>query len=469
MKKITIMLICVSFVVSLTLTACRPAPAPTAASQGATPISEPGPSVLAVQTFLADIAQNVTGDRAAVASLIPLGLDPHAFEPAPQDVARIAGSQVLIVNGAGFEEWLAETLENAGGERLVIEASAGLTSREAREGEEAVMSPGEKAESICVDLAEKPADELLIAGGDAASAARLHHEDEPSGDEEHGNEHAVELMNLKLKEQPDGTYAGFVLVDAHEAGEYLIASASGQMQVLDEEGAEVEAEDTLALACAGLAQGVLVDLEASEYTVSLSGFAAETTPFIAGPASEAHHHGHDEGDPHFWLDPNNAVTYVENIRDGLIQADPGGRETYTGNAAAYIAQLKDLDNWIKQQVAQIPAEQRLLVTNHESFGYFADRYGFKVIGTVIPSVSTGASPSAQQIARLVDRIRSTGTKAIFLETGSNPKLAEQIAAETGARVVTGLYTHSITEPGGNAPSYIDMMKANVEAIVQALK
>ena len=108
------------------------------------------------------------------------------------------------------------------------------------------------------------------------------------------------------------------------------------------------------------------------------------------------------------------------------------------------------------------------MTNHESFGYFADRYGFKIVGTVIPSVSTDSSPSAQELARLVDQIKASGVKAIFLEQGSNPQLAEQLAAETGVKVVTDLYTHSITAAGGEAPTYIDMMKLDATRIVQAL-
>ena len=95
--------------------------------------NQSGLKVLAVETFLAEIARNVAGERTPVESLIPLGLDPHAFEPAPQDVTKIAESDVLIVNGAGFETWLTETLDNAGGQRRVIEASAGLISRVARE------------------------------------------------------------------------------------------------------------------------------------------------------------------------------------------------------------------------------------------------------------------------------------------------------------------------------------------------
>ena len=261
--------------------------------------------VLAAETFLADIAQNVAGDKAQVQSLMPLGVDPHSFEPTPADITRVAECTVLIVNGAGFEAFLDEMLKNAGGQAQLIEAAAGLAS--------------------------------------------------------------------------------------------------------------------------------------------------------------------NGGDPHFWLDPTLVVKYVENIRDGLSKADPLDAAAYAANAAAYIAALNDLDAWIKQQVAQIPPAQRLLVTNHESLGYFAARYGFTVVGTIVPSVSTDAAPSAQQLAGLVDTIKQTGARAIFLETGSNPQLAKQVAAETGVTVVTELYTHSVTEAGGLAPTYLDMMRANTLAIVGALK
>jgi ABC-type Zn uptake system ZnuABC Zn-binding protein ZnuA len=294
------------------LAACQPA------EQAAQPAGAQTPlKVIAAETFLADIAQNVAGDRVRIESLMPIGVDPHGFEPTPTDVAKIADSSVLIINGAGFEEFLAKLLENAGGQHAVLEASAGLTSRQLREGE--------------------------IADPDHA------------------------------------------------------------------------------------------------------------------------------GDPHYWLDPNNVLTYVENIRDGLSAADPAGAATYDANAEAYTAKLKELDRWIADRVAEVPPADRLLVTNHESLGYFADRYGFKIIGTVVPSVSTGASPSAQQLASLIDHIKATGAKAIFLETGANPQLAEQVAQETGSKVVTDLYSHSITEAGGPAPTYIDMMKFNTDAIVAALK
>jgi len=174
-----------------------------------------------------------------------------------------------------------------------------------------------------------------------------------------------------------------------------------------------------------------------------------------------------EQDPHFWLDPNNVIVYVENIRDGLSKAHPSGAEAYRRNAEAYIAQLGELDAWIREQVSQVPDSRRLLVTNHESLGYFADRYGFRVVGAIIPSVSTESSPSAQQLAGLITQMREARAPAIFLETGANPRLAEQIASEIGVKVVTDLNTHSVGPD--TAPTYLDMMRHNTNLIVQALK
>jgi ABC-type Zn uptake system ZnuABC Zn-binding protein ZnuA len=173
-------------------------------------------------------------------------------------------------------------------------------------------------------------------------------------------------------------------------------------------------------------------------------------------------------DPHMWLDPNNVIVYVENIRDALIHADPDGAAIYKENADAYIAQLKALDAWIVEQVNQIPAERRLLVTNHEALGYFADRYGFTVIGAVVPGFSTDAAPSAQQMAGLINLIKSSGAPAIFLGQVESDTLAAQIANETSAKVVSDLYFESLTE-GVPAATYIDMMKHNVTRIVEALK
>jgi len=287
-------------IVGVTLSACGQ---PTSSSEA--------PVVLASTTFLTDITRNIAGDRVKVESLLPIGADPHSYQPTPQDVAKIEQSKLLIINGAEYEHFLESLLENAGGERNIIEASSGLRLRTDAESE----------------------------------------------------------------------------------------------------------------------QGV---------------------------------------DPHLWLDPNNVIIYVENIREGLTHFDPDGAAIYQSNADAYVAKLEALDAWIDEQVSQIPPERRLLVTNHEALGYFAERYGFTVIGAVVPSVSSDASTSAGQMAELIEQIKSSGTPAIFLDEVENPALAEQIADETGVKVVADLHLESLTD-GPPAATYIDMMKHNVTQIMNALR
>jgi ABC-type Zn uptake system ZnuABC Zn-binding protein ZnuA len=173
-------------------------------------------------------------------------------------------------------------------------------------------------------------------------------------------------------------------------------------------------------------------------------------------------------DPHVWLDPTNVIVYVDNIREGLTQFDPDGEEVYQTNASAYIDQLTELDAWINGQVAQIEPKRRVLVTNHEAIGYFAERYGFIVVGAIIPSFSSGSSPSAQQMADLIEQIKLYEAPAIFLDASDNPDLAKQIAAETGVKVISDLHLESLTE-GAPAGTYIDMMRDNVTKMVQALQ
>jgi ABC-type Zn uptake system ZnuABC Zn-binding protein ZnuA len=312
-------LIVITAILVLVLTACGGAPA----SGSGTSV----PVVLASTSFLADIARNIAGDRVTVESLLPVGADPHSYQPTPQDAAKIADSQLLIVNGVEYEHFIESLLENTRGERMVITASDGLEPRHMEEHE--------------------------------------------------GEEHAEEA----------------------ETGEG---------------------------------------------------------------------HEHEAGDPHMWLDPNNVIIYVENIRKGLTHFDPDGAAVYQSNADAYVAELKALDAWILGQVDQIPVERRLLITDHEAFGYFAERYGFTIIGTIIESFSTDASPSARQMASLIDQIKASGAPAIFLDAGDNATLAGQIANETGVRVVTDLHLESLTK-GAPAATYIDMMKHNVSLIVGALK
>lgn len=186
--------------------------------------------------------------------------------------------------------------------------------------------------------------------------------------------------------------------------------------------------------------------------------------------AEGDEHGHGDIDPHVWHDVANVIAITEQVRDSLAAADPAGAATYQANAAAYIAQLQELDSYIKAQVESIPAERRKLVTTHDTFGYFAARYGFEVVGTGLGSLSTEvADPSPAALAKLIGAIRATGVPAIFAENVSNPRLMEQIASEAGVRLGPPLYTDALGEPGTPGATYIGMMRANIDALVAALR
>ena len=158
-------------------------------------------------------------------------------------------------------------------------------------------------------------------------------------------------------------------------------------------------------------------------------------------------------DPHFWFDPLRVKRAVTEITSRLSTLDPEGAELYRSNARAYNSELDELHNWIVTQVEQIPSERRLLVTSHDSFGYFAERYGFEIVGAVIPGVTTERDPSAQELAELVKDIREHNVPAIFAETTVSDRLTQRVAEETGARVITGLRTGSLGDAGSGADTY----------------
>jgi ABC-type Zn uptake system ZnuABC Zn-binding protein ZnuA len=204
-------------------------------------------------------------------------------------------------------------------------------------------------------------------------------------------------------------------------------------------------------------------IEVSEGITLLEGAAHEE-----GEHAEEDEHAGEAGDPHVWTDPNNVKTWVDNIERALVQADPENSAEYRANAEAYRKQLTELDAWVKQQVDQIPQERRKLVTDHTVFTYFANRYGFEQVGAVIPGYSTAAAPSAQELGALEDKIRELGVPVIFVGSTVNPALAQRVADDTGTRLVPVL-TGSLTKAGGEAPTYLEYIRYNVNAMVTALK
>ena len=185
------------------------------------------------------------------------------------------------------------------------------------------------------------------------------------------------------------------------------------------------------------------------------------------------HAGHAKGadglvdDPHAYNSIANGTRYAENIRDALSAADPAGTESYRTRAAVVIEELRATDAWAKKQFASIPKPQRKIITNHDALQYFAKEYGFEILA---PNTALEDSqPSAQDIAALVQFIRTNGVKGVFLEFGKNQKVVEQVAKEAGVQVGAELYLDGVGPAGGPAATYVGMFRANVEAIVTALR
>ncbi|MGN6188630.1 MAG: metal ABC transporter substrate-binding protein, partial [Conexibacter sp.] len=191
-----------------------------------------------------------------------------------------------------------------------------------------------------------------------------------------------------------------------------------------------------------------------------------------GAAAPVHRPGEDSGpeasryDPHWWHDPVNARAAVLRVRDALTAADPAGREEYRRRAAAYVALLERLDAGIRRCMAAVPAARRRLVTDHDAFGYFARRYGIEVVGTVIPSQTTQAQPSAGDLAQLVRTIRREHVHAVFPEASVNAKLAQAIARETGATADLTLYGDTLGPAGSDGATYLTMERHNADAMVR---
>jgi zinc/manganese transport system substrate-binding protein len=181
------------------------------------------------------------------------------------------------------------------------------------------------------------------------------------------------------------------------------------------------------------------------------------------------HEDHGEFDPHLWWNPINTIAYVNLIRDVLSKIDPNGQSVYSSNAATYTRQLANLDAWAKSEVAKIPTTNRKLVTNHDSLGYFASRYGFQILGNVIPGIGTQREPSAKESANLIRSIKRNNVKAIFTENTISAKLAQTIAKETGAKIAPALYTDALGEIGSAGDTYLKAFKHNVITIVAALR
>ncbi len=243
--------------------------------------------------------------------------------------------------------------------------------------------------------------------------------------------------------------------------------------------------DALLSASAVIANGEnfeegLVDVIESAVAAGIPTFEAIDAVSTLERSADVHHDEHVEEDdehdeaghsvdPHFFTDPSRMADAVNGIV-AFLDTEVDGLDSEALNAAGdeYLAELADVDAEVEQLLAVIPEEQRTLLTNHEVFGYFADRYGFEVVGAVLPGGSTVESASAGELAELAELIESEGVSAIFADTSSSSALADTLAAEVGDVAVVELYSESLGEVDSDGATYVEMIRTNANRIAGAL-
>lgn len=183
-----------------------------------------------------------------------------------------------------------------------------------------------------------------------------------------------------------------------------------------------------------------------------------------------HKHGHSHGaenDPHIWHDLRRMQVYVKNIAEGLAQADPANAAGYRQRGQAYIAELEKLDDWASQAFGAIPAAHRKAISQHDAFGYLADRYDIQFLAP--QGMNTKSEASAEAVGRLIRQIRQENIQAVFFESITNPRLIEQIAGDAKVKIGGRLYSDALSPPGSEADTYLKMYRLNVERLVEAMR
>ena len=174
-------------------------------------------------------------------------------------------------------------------------------------------------------------------------------------------------------------------------------------------------------------------------------------------------------DPHIWMSPINMIVVTDNIVTHLSKIDPAYAAKFKQRGEKYKTELRALDKWAAIRLAKVPPANRKLVTTHDAMGYFAKRYGFTILGTVIPGPDADAETSAQQLAALIQKIKAAKVPAIFAEASLNPKWIDQVAGETNVKVVHDLQIGALGQVGQSNGTYIGFFRADVEKIAEALR
>jgi zinc/manganese transport system substrate-binding protein len=297
---------------------------------------------------------------------------------------------------------------------------------------------------------------------------------------------ALLLIRPALAQQRPSVVASFsILADmTRQIGGDRIALRAIAGADVDAHGFQPKPSDAAALTNAALVIRNGLGFEGwLDRMIRSSGFKGQmvtTTEGITPRLMEAHAHDHGGAgrrhnhsvgprrvpDPHAWQDLGLAQHYIRNITAGLIAADQGGEALYRRNAEAYAARLAALDQWVRAEIAKVPAARRKIVTSHDSFGYFGDAYGVRFLAP--QGVSTEAEPSAAEVGRLIRQIRAENITALFMENMANPATLQRIAQETGLRVRGRLYADALSTETGPAPTYEAMFRHNLSLMVPAM-
>ena len=438
--------------------------------------------VVASYSILADVVQNIAGDRIELATLIPVGADPHTFQPSPRELTVLTEADLIFVNGAGIEEALLAVIESAADDTPIVEISAcveiipiGASGHMHDEHEdEHAHEDDEHADEHDDDHAHDEDDDEHMDDDDHA------HEDDEHADE-HDDDHAHDEDNDEHMDDDDHAHEDDEHADDHDDDHAHDDDDDEHMD--DDDHAHDEDDDHAHDDDDDHAHGEMhshCDEHDAEF-VQIMGDedAHEHGPVLGrlediecgghGHEEDEHGHAHEEGacDPHVWMDPHNVTYWSLMIRDVLSELDPDHADEYATAAADYIEQLVALENdFILPLLEGLPIDKRVLITSHDSLGYLAHAFDFVIVSTVIPGGGTQVEPSARDVAELIDLVQEAGVAAIFGETTVSTTIVETIAAETGAELAI-IYSGTLTD-GAPADTYLNYMRYNVGTIVEAL-
>ena len=400
------------------LAACIPgAPGTTDA-----PTEEERPRVVVSILPLANIVYNVGGDRIDLDAIMPPGADPHTFEPRPSDAVKLAQADLIFVNGMHLDETTLRLAQaNLKDGAVLIELAAAVA-----DPDELIYGQEHHHGHAEMDDHEDDDEHGHTEADDHEEEDEHGHDDD---DDEHG--HAEEDDH-----DDDDDEHGHAEEDDHDDDDDEHGHAEEDDHDDDDEHGHAEEDD---------------HDDDDEH----------------GHAEEDDHEGEEgEPDPHLLLDPNFAIRYAKVIFVTLAEHDPDNREYYESNFNEYAARLVALDEAIQATTATIPESNRRLLTYHDSFGYFAIRYGYTVIGAIQPNDTS--EPSAKEVAALIDQLREEGVPAIFGSILFPADVIDQIASETGVTVSTLLDDGLPGGPDDPEHTYIGMMVENMRTLASTL-